>query len=67
MSTCEHDYRRRYERVYPVIAGTLQRLCDRYGQELVLGVFSTDMPRYFEPREREERHRRALKVARGAK
>jgi hypothetical protein len=45
-----------YERVYPRIAGTLQHLVDRYGFDLVLGIFANDMPTHFPPREREPRH-----------
>ena len=40
-------WQRHYERVYPSIAGTLQRLIDRYGFDTVLGIFSSDMPTHF--------------------
>jgi hypothetical protein len=64
MIDTEVEWHRHYERVYPRVAGTLQRLIDRYGFDTVLGIFSSDMPTHFPPREREERHRRALREAR---
>jgi hypothetical protein len=58
------EWRRHYARVYPRIAGTFHRLVDRYGFDMVVGIFSSAMPTYFAPREREERHRLALREAR---
>jgi hypothetical protein len=51
----------RYELAWPKITRTLERLCDKYGFETVLGIFSNDMPDHRREREQEERERQAQK------
>jgi hypothetical protein len=49
---------------YLPIASTLQKLCDTYGWNKVLAIFSNDMPDYYKLRDREPRHKRVLRQAR---
>ncbi len=53
------SYRVDYDKAWPKIARTLERLCDEYGWDTVLGVFSNDMPDHRREREREEREQGA--------
>jgi len=55
-----------YAAAWPKITRTLKRLCDQYGFDMVLGIFSNDMPEHREEREREEREQRALREQRAA-
>jgi len=47
-----------YEVGWPKITRRLQRLCDEFGWETVLAVFSNDMPEHWQERARQERELR---------
>jgi hypothetical protein len=49
---------------YIPITTALQKLCDQYGWNKVLAIFSGDMPDYYKLRNREPRHQRVLRQAR---
>jgi len=55
-----------YDKAYPHVAKTLERLCAKYGFETVLGIFSSDMPDHRREREEEERQRERAKMRRRA-
>jgi hypothetical protein len=47
------NYREAYDEAWPKITRTLERLCETYGFDMVLGIFSSDMPDHRRERERE--------------
>jgi hypothetical protein len=56
------DYQTRYHTVVrPEVSRTLERLCDKYGWDIVLGIFSNDMPDHRREREQQEREERQAK------
>ena len=48
-----------YDKAWPKITSTLERLCAEYGFDTVLSVFSMDMPDHRRELERAERERLA--------
>lgn len=51
----ETEWEEYYAKVYPHIALTLERLCAKYGCDLVLSIFSSDMPSHRRELKRQER------------